>query len=55
MGLKRRDLKLIKHLADNTRVSPSLAGPADHCRLNFLNLFNLKFRVRVPKDLHTLD
>ena len=30
------------------RVSPSPAGPAGCCPLNFLNLINLKIRVRAP-------
>ena len=47
-GLKRWPLKLIKHLADTTFISPSPAGPAGCCPLNFLYLVNLKFRVRVP-------
>ena len=47
-GLKRWPFKLIKHFADTTRVSPSPAGPAGCCPLNFLNLINLKFRVRAP-------
>ena len=42
-GFKRCPFKLIKHVADTTRVSPSPAGPAGCCPLNFLNL---KFRVR---------
>ena len=49
-GLKRWPFKLIKHFADATGVSPSPAGPAGCCPLNFLNLINLKFRVRAPKD-----
>ena len=44
MGLKRWPLKLIKHLADTTCISPSPAGPAGCCPLNFLYLVNLKFR-----------
>ena len=47
-GLKRWPFKLIKHFADATGVSPSPAGPAGCCPLNFLNLINLKFRVRAP-------
>ena len=47
-GLKRWPLKLIKHFADTASVSPSPAGPAGCCHLNFLNLINLKFRVRAP-------
>ena len=47
-SLKRWSFKLIKHFADTTRVSPSPAGPAGRCPLNFLNLINLKFRVRAP-------
>ena len=47
-GLKRWPFKLIKHFADTTRISPSPAGPAGCCPLNFLNLINLKFRVRAP-------
>ena len=49
-GLKRWPLKLIKHFADTTRVSPSPAGPAGCCPLNFPNLIiiNLKFRERAP-------
>ena len=45
-GLKRWPFKLIEHFADTTYVLPSPAGPAGHCPLNFLNLINLKFRVR---------
>ena len=33
---------------DTTCVSPSPAGPAGCFPLNFLNLINLKFRVRAP-------
>ena len=47
-GLKRWPFKCIEHFADTTRVSPSPAGPAGRCPLNFLNLINLKFRVRAP-------
>ena len=47
-GLKRWPFKLIKHFGDTTSVSPSPAGPAGCCPLNFLNLINLKFRVRAP-------
>ena len=47
-GLKRWPFKLFKHLADTTCVSPSPAGPAGCCPLNFLYLVNLKFRVRAP-------
>ena len=36
--LKRWPLKLVKHLADTTRVSPSPAGPVGCCPLNFLYL-----------------
>ena len=42
-GLKRWPLKLIKHFVDTTHVSPSPAGPAGCCPLDFLNLINLKF------------
>ena len=42
-GLKKWPLKLIKHLADTTCVSPSPAGPTGGCPLNFLYLTNLKF------------
>ena len=48
IGLKRWPFKLIKHFADATGVSPSPAGPAGCCPLNFLNLINLQFRVRAP-------
>ena len=48
LGLKRRPFKLIKHFADTTCVLPSPAGPAGCCPLNFLNLINLKSRVRAP-------
>ena len=37
-GLKRWPLKLIKHLADTTCVSPSPSGPTGGCPLNFLYL-----------------
>ena len=47
-GLKRWPFKVLKHFADTTRVSPSPAGSAGCCPLNFFNLINLKFRVRVP-------
>ena len=47
-GLKRWPFKFIKHFTDTTCVSPSPAGPAGCCPLNFLNLINLKFRVRAP-------
>ena len=47
-GLKRWPLKLIKHLADTTCISPSPAGPAGCCPLNFLYLVNLKFLLRAP-------
>ena len=47
-SLKRWPLKLIKHFVDTTRVSPSPAGPAGRCPLDFLNLINLKFRKRAP-------
>ena len=47
-GLKRWPFQLIQHFADTTRVSPSPAGPAGCCPLNFLNLINLKFQVRAP-------
>ena len=47
-GLKRWPFELIEHFADTTSVSPSPAGPAGYCPLNFLNLINLKFRVRAP-------
>ena len=50
-GLKRWPIKLIKHFADATGVSPSPAGPAGCCPLNFLNLINLKFQVRAPKTV----
>ena len=53
-GLKRWPIKLIKHFADATGVSPSPAGPAGCCPLNFLNLINLKFQVRAKWVLHTL-
>ena len=46
LGLKRWPFKLIKHFADTTGFSPSPAGSAGCCPLNFLNLINLKFRVR---------
>ena len=49
-GLKRWPFKLIKHFADTTRVLPSPAGPTGCCPLNFLNLVNLKFRVRAPNE-----
>ena len=42
MGLKRWPLKLIKHPADTTCVSPSPAGPTGCCPLNFLYLINLQ-------------
>ena len=45
-GLKRWPFKLIKHFTDTTCVSPSPAGPAGCCPLNFLSLINLKIRVR---------
>ena len=45
-GLKRWPLKLIKHLADTTCVSPSPAGPTGCCPLNFHYLINLKLWVR---------
>ena len=48
MGLKGWPFKLIEHFADTTRVSPSPAGPVGRCPLNFLDLINLKFRVRAP-------
>ena len=48
-GLKRWPIKLIEHFADATGVSPSPAGPAGCCPLNFLNLINLKFHVSVKK------
>ena len=35
-GLKRWPLKLIKHLADTTCVSPSPACPTGCCPLNFI-------------------
>ena len=44
-GLKRWPFKLIKHFAHTTCVSPSPAGPAGCCPLNFLNLINLKFQM----------
>ena len=47
-GFKRWPLKLIKHLADTTCISPSPAGPAGCCPLNLFCLVNLKFRVRAP-------
>ena len=47
-GLKRLPFKLNEHFADTTRVSPSPAGQAGRCLLNFLNLINLKCRVRAP-------
>ena len=47
-GLKRWPSKLIKHFADTPRVLPSPSGPAGCCPLIFLNLINLKFRVRAP-------
>ena len=50
LGLKRWQFRLIKHFADTTRVSPSPAGPAGCCPLNFLNLINLKFRMRAQID-----
>ena len=53
-GLKREPLKLIKHLADTTCVSPSPAGSAGCCPLNFINLINLKFRVRAPNGCYIL-
>ena len=49
-GLKRRPLKLIKHLADTTCISPSSAGPTGCCPLNIFYLVNLKFRVRAPNE-----
>ena len=51
-GLKRWPIKLIKHFADATGVSPSPAGPAGCCPLNFLNLINLKFQVRAPNGVY---
>ena len=53
-GLKRWPLKLIKHLADTTCISPAPAGPAGCCPLNFLYLVNLKFRVRAPNGCRIL-
>ena len=47
-GLKRWPFKFIEHFTDTTRVLPSLAGPVGCCPLNFLNLINLKFRIRAP-------
>ena len=49
-GLKSWPLKLVKHLADTTCVSPSPAGPTGCCPLNFLYLINLKFWVRAPNE-----
>ena len=39
----------IEHLTDTTCVSPSPAGPAGCCPLNFLYLINPKLLVRAPK------
>ena len=47
-GLKRWPLKLIKHLANTTCLSPSPAGPASCCPLNSLYPINLKIWVRAP-------
>ena len=49
-GLKRWPFKLIKHFVNTTRVSPSPAGPAGCCPLNFLNLINLKFECGHQMD-----
>ena len=54
LGHKRWPFKLIKHFADTTLVSPSPAGPAGCCPLIFLNLMNLKFRVRAPNGYSSL-
>ena len=40
-GLKRWPIRLIKHFANTTSVSPSPAGPAGCCPLNFLNLIRV--------------
>ena len=53
-GLKRWPLKLIKHLANTTCISPSPAGPAGCCPLIFLYLVILKFRVRAPNGCSIL-
>ena len=45
-GLKRWPLKRIEHFADTTCVSPSPAGPAGCCPLNFIYLINLQFCLR---------
>ena len=50
-SLKKYPLKLIKqHFTHTICVSPSPAGPAGCHPLNFLNLVNLKFRVRAPNE-----
>ena len=54
LGHKRWSFKLIKHFADTTRVSPSPVDPAGCCSLNFLNLINLKFRVKAPNGYSSL-
>ena len=40
------DFEMLKKTTTYTRVLPSPAGPAGGFPLNFLNLVNLKFRVR---------
>ena len=54
MGLKRLPFKPIEHFANTTCVKPSPAGPAGRCSLKFLNLINLKFRVRAPNGCSIL-
>ena len=53
-GLETLTFNLIKHFANTTRVSPSPAGPADRCPVHFLNLINLKFRVRASNGCRIL-
>ena len=53
-GLNRLPLKLIKHFADTTCVSPSPAGLVGCRPLHFLSLINLKFRVRASNGCYML-
>ena len=54
-GLNSCRLKLAKHLAKTTCVSPSPVGPTDCCPLNFLYLINLNFLSKGSKwVLYTL-
>ena len=48
-------LKIVKHVADATGVSPSPAGPPGSCPLNLLRLSNLSFMIGMPNRCCILE